>query len=99
MLMKGRLDLVVVEKPMCLKLAKDFSYHAPKILINCNLHNNNQSIHSILKINKKFNTILTCAAARRAFIELIGSAGSSADIGIPAACAAAKIAALLALFV
>ena len=39
---------------------------------------------------------LTCAAASRAFIELMGSDGSSADKGIPAACAAANKAALLA---
>lgn len=38
----------------------------------------------------------TCAAARSAFIELIGSLGSSAEAGIPAACAAAINAALFA---
>ena len=38
----------------------------------------------------------TCAAANNAFIELMGSLGSSADAGIPAACAAASSAALFA---
>ncbi len=42
--------------------------------------------------SRKFHT----AAAKRALTELIGSEGSSADNGIPAAWAAAMIAALLA---
>jgi hypothetical protein len=53
---------------------------------------------NVLEIGKGLFLPCACAAARSAFIELIGSAGSIADIGIPAACTAARIAALLALF-
>ena len=92
---------MVVARPMYLKSAKDFSYRAPEM----NLTQYSPPYYTkmyekwrVMEIGINNFIALTCAAARSAFIELIGSAGSSADIGIPAACAAARIAALLALF-
>ena len=51
---------------------------------------------SLVKTKEKSHVRRTCAAANNAFIELMGSLGSSADAGIPAACAAASNAALFA---